>query len=92
MPKPDFFICFKTKLELYRNAKFIRNFHVPSYDFYLQSLLNFSVRLGPKTRNIGASKTMREKSSLEIFLHFRVVLVMPHSPAKDYIVTLTRLF
>ena len=52
----------------------------------------FSVRLGPKTRNLGASKTMREKSSFEIFLHFRVVLVMLHSPAKDYIVTFTRLF
>ena len=55
--------------------------------FTFKVLSIFSIGLGPKTRNLGTSKTMREKSSFEILLHFRVVLVMPHSSAKDYIVT-----
>ena len=52
----------------------------------------FSVLVLAKTRHLGALKQCDKKVLLRYFYIFELFLFIPHSSAKDYFVTLTRLF
>ena len=81
------FYTFWNNIRAFLYRKIYKEFPCTKLRFLPSKFPQFSVFFLAKTRNLGASKTMWEKSSFETFLHFRIVLVMPHSSAKDYIVT-----
>ena len=69
------FYVLKQHQSFFCRTKFIRNFHVPSYDFYLQSFLNFQCSSWPKDKESRCfENNARKKVLLKYFYIFQLFL------------------